>query len=276
MLTSGAKMIWELHFEKDMATDFAGIPINKKAYDEDQTKNGWKILDFGDIHKSIAKGKFILPVSFQTFEAAKGKPVFVVAGKIYRVKKSLTKKGQYEIVQDKKEISNNYESRPEIEIKYDQLFGKNKPILDRLFGFIEVEDETLFRQALTSPNFSSLFNQQKAKDSLPIEHNIALATLGDGIIKYILTDWLYKKRESIKSISAERQKYESNENLSRIGKSLNFNPISEGTITDRMMATLIEALVAVAFLKFGIEYTGFFIQKQIIQNTYDYLYSNVL
>lgn len=256
--------IWQEQFgDTFIHNDFAGIPIQKDQYMKIDSSMGWELLDIGNCNKSIEKGKFLRPVAIQTHKAAEGKPVFTLSGTVFRVRRISGNRIKYDIVADDK-IEIQKKKLP-MEEFFESSSAFNIRIMESLVGKLNAEEIAKFTTAFISRGFATRYNSEVK--TIPLTSNIELATLGDGILKSILTEYLFNLRTEMGSISMNRQKLESNQHLSDMGNKLKIKMIHIDSETDtiRLMANIVEALVGVVHLLFGNEYTKRFVKRYLIE-----------
>ena len=264
MNNNNPQAIWmNLYKDTNEQVDFAGNPMQYDQYMKKDSQTGWELLDIGNCSKSIEKGKYLLPVSIQTHKAADGKPVFTLNKTVFRVRRITGVRINYNILPDDKIIES--EKKLPIEEEFNSLTANNMRIVESLVGKLSAEENAMITTAFVSRGFATKYNSEVK--NIPLSANIELATLGDGILKSILTEHLFNKRAELGSITINRQKLESNQHLLEMGGRLLLKPISIPAETDtvRLMANIVEALVGVFHMLFGSEYAKRFVKRYLIE-----------
>lgn len=123
------------------------------------------------------------------------------------------------------------------------------------------KDENLLRQALIHSSFAK---EQRDVGEVCVEQD-ALATVGDAVLKAILTDRLYSDAKEKGTITNNRIELEKNEYLAKISQDFGIGPLIEGghgaTTVDKIdespnvLARTFEAIVGAVFLDSDYETT---------------------
>lgn len=157
----------------------------------------------------------------------------------------------------------------EIEEKMQELAGK--------LGY-EYSDLHWLKNAMCANKVGNIDDGKHRKNY----ENDALATLGDSVLKFILTDFFYKKKQDKQYITEEKKKIESNEVLFRVFNDLGFykyaykddcfyeDALKENHVSNSKHNQYMEAIIGAIYKDKGIEYAkewvlSFFRKNNLIE-----------
>ena len=151
-----------------------------------------------------------------------------------------------------------------IEIKFSSRDEKILKLEDILGLQFKKKDYAL--QAITSISFTTEYNKKHNE----IYNQNALATLGDAVLKTVISETLLKKERNITkgTLTETKKELESNDRLHKIGLQLGVKECLLVTdsedITEYKIATTIEAIIGAIYLSNGIRATKRFVMDKII------------
>jgi ribonuclease-3 len=142
---------------------------------------------------------------------------------------------------------------------------KNLKKLEERIG-VKFKNLNLLRQALVHKSYLNEHPEEKISD------NERLEFLGDAIIEYIVTDYLYRNyQEPEGTLTAWRASLVNTKILSQIAKKFNLDKylyLSKGLSLEKsktkVLAGAFEALIGAIYLDQGLNKAKFFIEKEII------------
>lgn len=153
-----------------------------------------------------------------------------------------------------------------IVLEFDRLRTESIPLLEKLIGF-SLNDHQIVSQALTCSGFAKEYNDVSQEKIL--DHD-GLGTLGDAILKSIISEKLFRQNPAITrgELTDAKRELENNPELQSIGLRLDIDKLllhrNNELKGKKKLATAIESIVAAIYLSNGFDDTLKFIEKFIL------------
>lgn len=152
--------------------------------------------------------------------------------------------------------------------KYNYFINNQDAIIDELSKIIDykIVNKEPYIQSMINKAFACELNKNKYNNP-DIKDNRSLATIGDVVLKLIITKFLYTEDKNITSegLTNKKKEQENNKFLQEIGQKLNLKNISFSSNNEvngkKALATLLEALIGAIYLDRGLDKAEDFVLK---------------
>lgn len=152
-------------------------------------------------------------------------------------------------------------------LEFGRLRTESIPLLEKLIGFT-LGDHQIVSQALTCSGFAKEYNDVSQEKIL--DHD-GLGTLGDAVLKSIISEKLFRQNPAITKgeLTDAKRELENNPELQAIGLRLDIEKLllhrNNELKGKKKLATAIEAVVAAIYLSNGLDDTVKFVEQFILQ-----------